>query len=596
MKDPKHRHRLVIRVGRLNVLALAVLACIAALYFWIQVAEGPAYRAQADNNRLRQLTMRAPRGLIFDRHGRPLVENVPSYNLLLDRTLSEDAEASLRFAAATLGQPPEALREIVARQRSTPAYQPVLLAEGLSLSEVARFSVEHLEHPAFEIVVEHRRLYRHAHQTSHLLGYLGEVSNADLARPGSPYSPGDRVGRRGIELTYDDHLRGIDGERVVVVDSRGRLIEEYQRNSPQPGQDLKLTIDLDLQQAAAESLEGQVGAIVALDPRNGDVLAMASSPSFNPNLFGRRLSQQEWQAMIDNPYHPLQLRALQNTYPPGSVFKIVMALAALDHHGIDPKERVYCRGYSMIYNHRYRCWQAAGHGAVDLREAIKKSCNVYFHQLGQKLGIDTIAEYAHMLGLGQPTAIDFANERAGLVPDSQWSLRARRTPWYPGETISVATGQGPILVTPLQIAGMVAAVANGGRRLRPRLVASEAAVLGEPLPLAPEVLAFVREAMWSVVNEPDGTGRASKLEALAIAGKTGTAQVIGQATWTRNDQLAPEERDHAWFASFAPVADPRLVVVVFVEHGGAGSQAAAPLAKQLYETFLETDIRHRGAT
>ncbi len=598
MKIRHHREELVRRVGGLTALTQAAILLIAGGYWSVQIAEGAYYRELAENNRLRKLTIEAPRGLILDRFDRPLVENAPSYSLLLDRSLAHDLAVSLAFASEILGLTPEDLDKILASHKGTPRFHPIRLAQDLSLAQLARFEVEHLEHPEFEIQTEHVRLYRHAHQTAHVIGYLGEVTNADLARPGSPYVPGDLVGKKALEGLYEIHLRGETGERVVVVDSRGQLIEEFDRLHANSGRDLRLTLDLELQQTAAELLAGQVGAIIALDPRQGEVLAMVSAPSFDPNNFARRLRQEEWREVLDHPHHPLQNRVLQNTYPPGSIFKIVMALAGLDRGLIDPENTTaYCRGYSTIYNNRYRCWQAAGHGTVNLRTALKKSCNVYFHQLGQKLGIDQIANYSRKFGLGRKTGIDLSGEKTGLVPDSTWSLEARGAPWYPGETISVATGQGPILVSPLQVAVLMAAVSNGGRLVQPHLVQNPR--LHGPLPderqlhLEEEHFALVKEALWSVVNEVGGTGVAAAANDLNIAGKTGTAQVITQERRIDNENLAHENRDHAWFASFAPVEDPRLVVVVFVEHGGAGSKAAAPLARKMYEAFFQGRSSHR---
>ncbi len=599
MKIRQHRRELVRRVARLNGAAQVMLLLIAAGYWSVQIAEGSYYRELADNNRLRKLMIEAPRGLILDRYGRPLVENTPSYSLLLDRSMTQDQQASLDFAAGILGRPSSELATVLEGYRRTPAFQPVRIAEELTLAQVARFEVEQLEHPEFKIEVEHLRLYRQAHQTAHLLGYLGEATQADLARSESPYRPGDLIGKKGLEGLYEERLRGDTGERVVVVDSRGQLIEEFDRQPARSGRDLELTLDLELQQAAAKLLEDRVGSIVALDPRQGEILALVSAPSFNPNLFARRLRRDEWRGLLEHPHHPLQNRALQNTYPPGSVFKIVMALAGLDRGLIDPTATVsYCRGYSVIYNNRYRCWKAAGHGTVNLREALKGSCNVYFHQLGQKLGIDQIAAYSRMFGLGARTGIDLNGEKAGLVPDNRWSLEARGAPWYPGETISVATGQGPILVSPLQVAVMMAAVANGGHLVRPHLVRAEdrpEGAVGDRLPLSAEHLALVSSALHSVVNDSGGTGSAAAISGLDVAGKTGTAQVIAQERRIDNENLAPENRDHAWFASFAPAGDPRLVVVVFVENGGGGSKAAAPLARTVYEQFFKAHHPRRPA-
>ena len=596
MRLRQHRRDLIRRVLGLNGITQAALLIIAGAYWYVQIAEGALYRSLADNNRIRSLSIEAPRGLILDRGGASLVENIPGYSLFIDRSRSDDLQRSLAFAARKLGRPADELKEALERHRRVPSFRPVRLAENLTLAQVSQFEVENLEFPEFEIVVEHVRLYRHAHHTAHVLGHLGEVSVGDLADPEAGYRAGDLVGKKGIEGEYEGELRGERGEQIVVVDSRGRRIEELERLPSAHGSTLRLTLDLDLQQVAARQLEERVGAVVALDPRNGEVRALVSSPAFDPNRFARRLDPDEWRALIGNPDHPLQNRAIQNSYPPGSVFKIVMALAGLEEGLIDPSTSVFCPGHSIVYNNRYRCWRAGGHGRMDLSDSLKHSCNVYYHQLGQKMDIDTIARYAKLFGLGQRTGIDLDGEKAGLIPSSRWSLDARGSRWFPGETISVATGQGPILTTPLQLASMVAVVANGGYPVTPHLVSSEdgeSPPRGERIPIRTENLELVREALWTVVNDPDGTGREALVAGRDVAGKTGTAQVVTQAVRTTNEELPPELRDHAWFASFAPFDDPRLVVVVFVEHGGGGSTAAAPIARAMYEAFFDTDIPYR---
>jgi penicillin-binding protein 2 len=586
----EQREDLARRARVLIVVTYVLLAAVAAGYWSVQVVRGAYYRELAENNRLRAVPIKAPRGLIYDRNGRILVENVPSYDLLLDRSRSAEMASSLRYAAAVLGRRQGDLETLLGRHRAQADFQLVPLAENLALPEVSRFGVESLEHPEFEIGVRHLRFYRHGSQTAHVLGYLGEVNQEDLARAPGVYQPGDLVGRRGVEATYDQQLRGHDGERVLVVDSRGKPLEEYERRPAAPGRSLTLTIDLDLQQEAERLLGDGVGAVVALDPRNGEVLALVSSPSYDPNSFARRLDEAEWRQLVESPNQPLQNRTLQSAFSPGSLFKIVLAVAGLSEGVIHPGDTVYCNGGATFYNRRFRCHKRGGHGRVNLQEAIKASCDVYFYQLGQKLGIERIATYARRFGLGTRTGIDIGGERAGLVPDPAWSLRARGGPWYPGETISVAIGQGPLLATPLQVAVMMAAVANGGRAVTPHLVRDAGADdPGKSLGLDPEALAAVRRGLRAVVNDPDGTGRAARVPGLVVAGKTGTVQVVSQNTWTSNEELPFAQRDHAWFASFAPFDDPRLVVVVFCEHGGRGSAAAAPLAKALYERFFETD-------
>jgi len=582
----EHRDDLLSRVPRLQVLFAVILVVIATAYWRVQVAQGDYYRGLAENNRLRRVPIKAPRGLIYDREGRLLVDNVPSYNLLFERERTADSTAALAFAAGVLDRDLATLENTLDHQEKGSLFEPVLLAEDLSLSEVSRISVAEQEHPEFQIDVEHLRIYRHGPLTAHVLGYLGEATEADLARPEKNYRAGDLVGRKGVERVFDLRLRGIDGERELVVDSRGRTRDERGRRAAESGSSLNLALDLELQQEAARYFEGRAGSAVALDPRTGDVLMMVSAPSYNPNLFTRRLNNEQWLEILEAPGNPLQNRAIQNAHAPGSVFKIVMASAGLSEGAVSPTDSVFCSGSTQIYNRRTRCWLRRGHGRMNLRSAIKQSCDVYFYHLGQKLGINKIAHYAREFGLGSPTGFDIPGEKAGLIPDTQWSLDQRRSPWYPGETISVAIGQGPLLVTPLQVARMIAAVANRGHLVTPHVAGGVRPALGGPIDVDPGAIELVREAMWAVVNEDHGTGVSVRLPNVQVAGKTGTAQVVQQKTWTRNEDLAEDQKDHAWFASFAPVADPELVVVAFVEHGGHGSDTAAPLARLINEIYF----------
>jgi penicillin-binding protein 2 len=588
----EHRDDLVSRVRVLTAVATGLLVAIASGFWFVQLVQGDYYRGLAENNRLRKLPLKAPRGLIYDRKGRLLVENVPSYNLMLDRSRAGHLERTLGFAAGVLERPVEELRQILDGYAGIPEFKPVLLAENLTLSQVARFGVEGLEYPEFEVEVQHLRLYRHREQTAHLLGYLGEATEAEIAASEGTYQPGDLVGKKGIEQTYDTTLRGADGERVVVVDSRGELLQEYGRKPAVPGRNLKLSIDLDLQQEAARWLDGpeKVGAVIAMDPRNGEVLALVSSPSYNPNLFARRLQRADWQALIDDPNHPLQNRAIQNTYSPGSTFKIIMETGGLTEHVFDEHSAVGCSGAKSFYGRPFRCWRKGGHGTVNAHAALKLSCDVYFYTLGQKMGIERIARYARLFGLGSPTGIDISGEKRGLVPDPEWSLEARKHPWYPGETISVSIGQGPVLVTPLQMAMLTALVANGGYRVIPHLVKDARMPPPKRVPLDEEALRAVRGGLWAVVNEPGGTAYGSaRLPGVEIAGKSGTVQVIAYAQRMKPESMPFKYRDHAWFTSFAPANDPRLVVTVFAEHGGGGSRVAAPIAQAVYAKYFGID-------
>ncbi|MEZ5312898.1 MAG: penicillin-binding protein 2 [Thermoanaerobaculia bacterium] len=580
----EHKEALVGRVRVVSGVVGVLIAALAGAFWFVQIVKGSHYRDLAENNRLRRMAVKAPRGTIVDRNGRVLVENLPSYNLLLDRSRAANVAESLRFASPILGRPLPALEELLQRYRSLPKFQPVLLGEGLSLEQVARVEVEELSHPEFLVEVSHRRLYRLGFHAAHVLGYLGEARPDEVADPKEHLVVGDWVGRRGIERSYDGRLRGEDGEQVVVVDSRGQPVEELGREMGRPGELVRLTLDAELQQESERQLEGKVGAIVALDPRNGEIRALVSSPSFDPNLFARRLAVDDWKALIDDPFRPLQNRALQSAYPPGSTFKVIVAAAGLAEGVIDTRDSVYCAGVKTYYKRPTHCWKAGGHGHMTLESALKNSCDIFFYDLGQKLGIERIARYARMFDLGQATGIDLDGERSGLVPDPEWSLRARRRAWYPGETISASIGQGALLTTPIQLATVFAAFANGGRLVTPHLVEGADAP-SHPLPLPATVLDPIRRGLWKVVNDK-GTGQAAYVAGAEIAGKTGTTQVVTHTAFEDSSLRPWEERNHAWFASYAPFSNPTIVIVVFIEHGGQGSRAAAPVAKALYEKFF----------
>jgi penicillin-binding protein 2 len=590
MRIGEHKEALVTRVRVLTGVVGVLLAAIAGAFWFVQVVQGDYYRDLAENNRLRRLAVKAPRGLILDRNGRVLVENLPSYNLLLDRSRTSSLEASLALAAPILGRPIADLQALLERYKGVPKFQPVLLGEGLPLEQVAKFKVEELDHPEFVVEVSHRRLYRLGTHGAHVLGYLGEARPEELADPELGLKSGDSIGRRGIERQYDDRLRGEDGEQVVVVDSRGQPVEELGREVGRPGEKITLTLDADLQQEAERLLGDQVGAIVALDPRNGEVLALVSSPAYDPNLFARRLAADEWKNLIEDARKPLQNRALSSAYPPGSVFKMVVATAGLAEGVVDLSHGVYCNGVKSFYKRPFHCWKAGGHGWVTLESALKYSCDIYFYELGQKLGIERIARYARKFELGRPTGVDLDGERKGLVPDPEWSAVARKRPWYAGETISVSIGQGALLATPIQMATLVAAFANGGSIVTPHLVREPAQPVPPPRPigLPASVLEPVRRGLWKVVND-QGTGAAARVAGVEIAGKTGTSQVITHTAHEDTSTRPWEERNHAWFGSFAPYSAPEIVIVVFVEHGGQGSRAAAPLAKALYTKYFRLD-------
>jgi penicillin-binding protein 2 len=588
------RQALLRRIEISRVAVGAVLSLLAIAYWFIQIVRGEHYFSLSENNRIRAVKITAPRGYVLDRHGAPLVENQPAYTLHLYRREARNLEGSIDFIVGLLGLNRDQVRSRIERGLREPEFVPIPIAENLGIEEVASVEVRAIEHPEFAVTVSQRRLYKHGDSAAHALGYLSEATPEQLKGAGSVYRVGDWIGQKGIEGAYERLLSGANGERRVIVDSHGREVSEANRLEATPGQNLFLSLDLELQEIAEEYFREHVGSAVALDPETGEILALVSSPSYDPNWFTRRVTSMEWAGLIENPDRPLQNRAIQNTYSPGSVFKPFLAYGALARGLVDPELRVFCPGHAPFYGREFRCHKRGGHGWVGLRDAIKVSCDVYFYNLGRRLGIDRIAEIAGSFGFGLPTGIDLSSEKSGLVPSEEWARVKRGARWYPSETISVSIGQGPLLATPMQVARAMAGLLEGGRLPTPHLFyASQDPRTGAQLrykaefregeALTPEKFAFVKDGLWAVVNEPGGTAYGSRIEGLEMGGKTGTVQVVGREATARAGVDPKRLKDHAWFAGFAPVEKPSLVVVVFVENGGHGSLAAAPLAKKLFE-------------
>ena len=572
----------------------AVFALLATAYWYIQISRGEYYFTLSEYNRLRSVKVMAPRGYVLDRRGSVLVENEPAYNLQLYRREAKDLPSTIDLAARVLQVPREQIQARVRRGLRDPEFLPISVAENLGIGEVASIEARAPEHPEFAITVSQRRLYKRGVSAAHALGYLSEVSPEQIAKSGeTTYRVGDWVGQKGIEESYERLLAGTHGERHVIVDSHGREIAEEARIDARPGENLFLTLDLDLQQVAEDFFRDKVGSCVALNPKTGEILVLVSSPSYDPNWFTRRVTRKEWDGLVSDPHHPLQNRAIQNQFSPGSVFKVFEAYGALAKGLVNPDEKVFCPGYATYYGRTFQCHNKKGHGWVALRDAIKVSCDVYFYNLGHRLGVDRIAEIARGFGMGEITGVDLAYEKSGNVPSEEWARTKRGARWYPSETISVAIGQGPLLVTPIQIARALSGLVEGGKLPTPHLFyasqdpATQAklrykAETRQGLPLDADKAAIVKNGMWAVMNEPGGTGYAQRVPGLNTAGKTGTVQVVGRET---NEGRAKSKRieDHAWFAGFAPVEDPQIVVVVFVENGGHGGAVAAPLAKAIFE-------------
>ena len=572
--------------------AVLVLFGLTLVRLWqLQVTEGEQYRSLSENNRIRLKRVHATRGTILDRRRQVLVDNRPSFDVTLVPEDAHDVPRTIAALTRLLGPEAGDLAAVVAAAANRPPFEEVILKRDIDWESIVALETHQLELPGVSVQVGPRRTYPFGDAAAHLLGYVGEVSQQELAtRRG--YHMGDLIGKAGAERYWEDYLRGIDGGQQVEVDAVGRKLRVLSEVEETPGNTLVLTIDRDLQLAAEHAMGDRDGAVVALDPRSGEVLAMVSRPAFDPNVFARGIRGAEWRALLEDPKHPLNSKALQGTYPPGSTFKIVMAAAALDEGVINPFTQIFCSGGLFFGNRTFRCWRAGGHGSVNVHEALVRSCDVFFYQVGQRLGIDAIAEYAHRLGLGAPTGIGLEHESGGIIPSSAWKRQRFGEPWYAGETLSVAIGQGYVTVTPLQMANLIAAVTNGGIVYRPQfvkqverpdgpVVLEEAAVPVRQLDFKKSTLLQIRQALSDVVNTSRGTGTKAHLATIEVGGKTGTSQVgVLGAERTKQGHMARERRDHAWFLAFAPVANPEIAVAVLAEHAGEhGGTAAAPIAR-----------------
>lgn len=575
------------RVGALQYVTVLTLALLLAYFWYLQVLRGRYYRELAENNRIRTLAIAAPRGPLLDRHGRILVENRPSFNVVLQLDHLQDSDVAVARLASTLRVGEAQIRERLARRVP---FRPVVVKADASIADVATVEARRLELPEARVDVIPLRSYPLAAAAAHALGRVGEVTERQLQLSEfEDLSPGDLVGQAGVELQHNRSLMGRDGRRRVVVNSRGVEVAEAERQPPVAGPSLTLTLDAELQRAMDDAFQGLSGSAVALDPRTGEVLAMTSVPSYDPNQFATGIDQALWSRLSTDPQTPLVNRVIQGQYAPGSVFKIVIALAGLEEGVITPSTTFYCPGYLSIYNTVFRCAKPTGHGVMDIQKALTHSCNVFFYQVGVRLEVERIARYARRLGLGAPTGIDLPHEAAGLIPDGAWKMRLFKQPWYAGETVSVAIGQGQVTTTPLQLARLVSVIANGGKLVRPHLVkrfadGSEPEASVVDLGFKPETLQIVRAGLRGVVNAP-GTGWRAGLAEVTVAGKTGSAQVVSHARLTRGtptQSMLP----HGWFVAFAPFDDPTIALAVLVEHGGSGGEAAAPVARKVLARFF----------
>jgi penicillin-binding protein 2 len=587
---------------RLNGALLIVLAAFLALglrLFQLQVVQGEEYRRLSENNCIRLQDIDPPRGQILDRQRCLLVDNRPSFNLVMVPRDAKPVDAILARLASGVGLDPEELAHTAERARTRSAYQPVVLKPDIDRNLLAAVAARRYDLPGVMVEVKALRRYVYGDSAGHLLGYMGEINAEELAGGRYPgCRGGDYIGKFGIEKTCEHLLRGQPGGRQVEVDARGQVVRVLNTVDAVPGHNVVLTIDHRLQAVAEQSLAGRAGAVVAVDPRNGEVLVMASRPGFDPNAIVGGINRQEWQALVEDPHRPMGNKAIQATYPPASTYKIVTALAALEEGEIDARSQFFCPGELRYGNRAYRCWKRGGHGHLNVVEAISQSCDVFFYHVGIKLGVDRLARYARSFGLGSPTGVGLDHEDAGLIPTAAWKKSRFGVPWQGGENLSVAIGQGYNLVTPMQMAMVIAAMGNGGTLYQPRLVhaveSAEGRVIEQPAPVvkgriavSARNLALVKEGLWRVVQGQRGTARAIRLEGIDISGKTGTAQVFSRKGETdRKEEVADHLKDHAWFVAYAPSQAPEIAVAVIIEHGEHGSSGAAPVARAVIQAWL----------
>ncbi|GAB6038295.1 penicillin-binding protein 2 [Fundidesulfovibrio butyratiphilus] len=576
--QPNSRSGLIL----LQALILGIFCLFTVRLWYLQVHKGEQFAEQAKDNQLRQASIHAARGMITDRNGKPLAVNEPSFALGLIREDCPDIAGTLHKVSQWTGIEYQVLLDTFIRGRKrVKSFEPLVLISNLSYELLAKIEANAVSYPGLDILVRHKRYYPDGYLLAHVMGYVAEANEEELEKDSS-LALGDQVGKGGLEYTLEHRLRGEKGLKQIEVDAYGREHNEQTLLEPKAGGNLSLSIDADLQAFCTKQLEGQAGSVVVLEPNTGKVLALVSQPSFDNNLFVLGIPTRKWKELRDDPMHPLQNRVAQSVYPPGSTFKLLMSACALSE-GIRPTETAFCSGSYRLGEHVFHCWKKGGHGTVDMRSALVQSCDVFFYQLGEKLGIDRINRFALACGFGQPTGIDLPHERSGLIPSTAWKKRRYGENWTRGETLNCSIGQGYVQVSPLQLAKFVAALVNGGNLMRPSLVLSDEPVVQGKLPLSDKDREFILNAMNDTVNA--GTAGKLRRSDARMGGKTGTAQVVKlQVADNKVTKATPYKyRDHAWIASWGVKGDRSYVVVCMVEHGGHAGEAAVPVAKYVYD-------------
>lgn len=588
------------RIAGVIMCVLAAFVVIFIRLIYLQVIRGDEFRRLSLNNSIRLQNIDPPRGRLYDRNSDLLVDNRPSFDVRITLKDAEPIAATLAKLSPHIKIPADTLMSKIRQTDGVSAYQPLLLRQDIGRDTLAAIEVNKFDLPGISVNVNLRRHYIYEHSAAHLIGYLSEINSEELNSGAYPdCRSGDLIGKFGAEKVYENHLRGKRGGRQVEVNADGLVVRVLKTVDAEPGHNVYLTIDKALQRRSEALLDGVVGAAVAIEPGSGRILALASSPTFDQNSFVGGITHQKWDSLISNPFRPMSNRAIQGEYAPGSTYKIITALAGLEEGVIDTKTTFFCPGHYRFGNRVYRCWKKGGHGSVDIIKAVEESCDVFFYQVGQRLGVDRLAWYAKAAGLGSPTGIFLDQEARGLIPTAAWKKRRMDVPWQEGETLSIAIGQGFNLVTPIQMAVLAAAVANGGSRYQPMILNSIQRADGQillerkpkligKLPVSRSTLDLVKLGLWRVVNGENGTARGSRLEDIDMSGKTGTSQIISR----KEDDSLPDEdvpihlRAHAWFVAYAPSEKPSIAVAVVVEHGEHGSGAAAPIAREMIKTYL----------
>ena len=590
---------------RMQWLALAFSLCMMLLFvrLWhLQVLQGDKFRTLSENNRIAYRVVRSPRGLIYDRTGQLLADNRASFNLYLVKENSPELNETVRQLARMTDQPYEELREKV--RRANP-FRPFLIKADVDRNTVAFFEEHRPDFPGVFTQVAPLRNYRTEERGGHVLGYLGEVDGQQLQElTEANYRQGDLLGKYGVERAFEKYLRGETGYKQVEVDAYGRELRVVRPFVEKPGNNLHLTIDYALQTKAEELFRGFEGSIIAIDPNDGAILALVSNPPIDPNQFAGGIRSKSWRRLMNDPLKPLENRSIRGQYPPGSIFKIVMAFATLNEKVMRPDEKVYCNGSFPFGRRVFSDWKAGGHGPIDMAQSLAQSCDIYYYTVGNKLGIERIAYYSHLFGLGESTGYDLG-EKEGLVPSDEWKRKRFKERWYPGETISVSIGQGFNLITPMQAANMMATVANGGTLWKPFVVRQVTSPQGEvlyrhqpdiirKLPIPKEIFDIVRDGLREVVNGPRGTAKKAALAEVIVSGKTGTAQAVRlnlTGRKTKPEDLPRQYRDHGWFVAFAPYDNPRIAIAILGEHAGKAGSSFAPIARELIAFHLGVPLR-----